>query len=154
MLYWKPLSEDLAQRRIENMRRFYNPDARVTDDDKRSNINRYFFENGDSFVDRGKEIFAGIRPPHREREHRRMMREQRVQSSSSRLLEPSRRDRNRIPAPQSFRPSGGDRYMGSAARGDSWREGDSYSRLDERRYEGRGGGGGGNSYRNSRNRRH
>ncbi|KAJ2895131.1 hypothetical protein MKZ38_006875 [Zalerion maritima] len=134
MLYWKPIADELAQRRIENMRRFYNAEARITDDDKRNNINRYFFENGDNFVDRGKEIFAGIRPPHREREHRRMMREQRMQGGGSRLLDPTRRDRNTIPAPQSFRPGGGDRYMGSAARGDSWREGDSYSRRDDRRY--------------------
>ena len=152
MIYWKPLSDDLAQRRVQNMRRYYNINARITEDDKRSDINRYFFESGDAFVDRGKEIFAGIRPPHREREHRRMMREQRQQGGASRLLDPSRRDRNRLPAPQSFRPSGGDRYMGSANRRDSWRDVDSYSRYDDRRYNGRPERSGGGSYRGYRER--
>lgn len=134
MLYWKPLSDDLAERRIEDMRRYYSPDARISDDNRRNDINRYYFENGDNFVDRGKEIFAGIRPPHREREHRRLMREQRQQGGSSRLLEPSRRDRNRIPAPQSFRPIIGDRYISGASRSNSWRDGDSYlSRYEDRR---------------------
>ena len=152
MIYWKPLTDDLAQRRVQNMRRYYNINARITEDDKRNDINRYFFESGDGFVDRGKEIFAGIRPPHREREHRRMMREQRQQGGASRLLDPSRRDRNRLPAPQSFRPSGGDRYMGSANRRDSWRDVDSYSRYDDRRYNGRSERSGGGSYRGYRER--
>lgn len=56
--------EDLANRRIENMRSFYTRDQTR---DLSRDINRYSFENGDNFVDRGKEIFEGIRPPHRER---------------------------------------------------------------------------------------
>ena len=62
-VYYSPVPEDLARRRIANMRSFYT--------DRRGpygrEINRYSFENGDSFVDRGKEVFEGIRPPHRER---------------------------------------------------------------------------------------
>lgn len=55
--------EDLAQKRLDNMHSYYT--------DRRGpygrEINRYSFENGDAFVDRGKEVFEGIRPPHRER---------------------------------------------------------------------------------------
>ncbi|KFA77190.1 hypothetical protein S40288_04611 [Stachybotrys chartarum IBT 40288] len=68
VITYQTVSEDVARRRIANMRSFY------TTDKKRRlgrDINRYSFENGDAFVDRGKEIFEGIRPPHRERERRR-----------------------------------------------------------------------------------
>ena len=63
------VSEELAARRIDNMRGFYAKDAGGGRDLGRD-INRYSFEHGDSFVDRGKEVFEGIRPPHRERERR------------------------------------------------------------------------------------
>jgi SAP domain-containing ribonucleoprotein len=69
-LLWKPVSEDLAMRRIDNMRSHYTTD-RYRDLGKPDEINRYFFENRDQFVDRGKEVFVGIRPPHREAEKRR-----------------------------------------------------------------------------------
>ncbi|KIL93460.1 hypothetical protein FAVG1_03441 [Fusarium avenaceum] len=61
---YQPVSEDLARRRIDNMRSHYSTD-RVRDFGR--DINRYSFENGTTFVDRGKEVFEGIRPPHRER---------------------------------------------------------------------------------------
>ncbi|KAM3501792.1 hypothetical protein MY10362_005281 [Beauveria mimosiformis] len=54
----------LAERRIDNMRSFYTKDTRRV---LGREINRYSFEEGDGFVDRGKEVFEGIRPPHRER---------------------------------------------------------------------------------------
>ncbi|KAM6533407.1 hypothetical protein FALCPG4_006393 [Fusarium falciforme] len=63
-IYYQPVSEDLASRRIDNMRSFYSTDR---DRDFGRDINRYSFEDGASFVDRGKEVFEGIRPPHRER---------------------------------------------------------------------------------------
>ncbi|KID98448.1 SAP domain-containing protein, partial [Metarhizium majus ARSEF 297] len=56
--------EDLARRRVQNMRAFYTRDLNR---DLGREINRYSFEDSDSFVDRGREIFEGIRPPHRER---------------------------------------------------------------------------------------
>ncbi|KAH7136476.1 hypothetical protein EDB81DRAFT_802280 [Dactylonectria macrodidyma] len=65
VIYYQVVSDDLARRRIENMRSFYTTDH---DRDLGREINRYSFESGDVFVDRGKEIFEGIRPPHRERE--------------------------------------------------------------------------------------
>ncbi|KAM5348302.1 hypothetical protein ACJ41O_008126 [Fusarium nematophilum] len=63
-VHYQPVSEDLARRRIDNMRSFYTSDR---DRDLGREINRYSFEDGASFVDRGKEVFEGIRPPHRER---------------------------------------------------------------------------------------
>ncbi|KAF5017898.1 hypothetical protein F66182_10145 [Fusarium sp. NRRL 66182] len=64
VINYQPVSEDLARRRIENMRSFYTTHRNR---DLGREINRYSFENGTSFVDRGKEVFEGIRPPHRER---------------------------------------------------------------------------------------
>ncbi|KAM0420613.1 hypothetical protein ACHAPT_011660 [Fusarium lateritium] len=64
VIYYQPVSEDLASRRIDNMHSFYSTDR---DRDVGREINRYSFEDGASFVDRGKEVFEGIRPPHRER---------------------------------------------------------------------------------------
>ncbi|QPC72663.1 hypothetical protein HYE68_003415 [Fusarium pseudograminearum] len=65
VIYYQPVSEDLARRRIDNMRSYYT--SRRDGGDFGREINRYSFENGTSFVDRGKEVFEGIRPPHRER---------------------------------------------------------------------------------------
>ncbi|KAG5936449.1 hypothetical protein E4U59_005004 [Claviceps monticola] len=57
------VSDDLAEKRLANMRSYYVRDKRPLGRE----INRYSFEDGSSFVDRGREIFEGIRPPHRER---------------------------------------------------------------------------------------
>ncbi|KAG6139885.1 hypothetical protein E4U38_007823 [Claviceps purpurea] len=57
------VSENLAEKRLANMRSYYVRDKRPLGRE----INRYSFEDGFSFVDRGREIFEGIRPPHRER---------------------------------------------------------------------------------------
>ncbi|RGP77693.1 sap protein [Fusarium longipes] len=64
VIHYQPVSEDLARRRIDNMRSYYTTKR---DGGFGREINRYSFENGTSFVDRGKEVFEGIRPPHRER---------------------------------------------------------------------------------------
>lgn len=70
-LQYRPAPEELAQRRLASMRSFYTKD-RHRDLGHEDEINRYTFENGDTFVDRGKEVFIGIRPPHREQERRRL----------------------------------------------------------------------------------
>lgn len=49
------------------MRSYFTQDLK-RDMGPESDINRYTFEQGESFVDRGHENFVGIRPPHRERE--------------------------------------------------------------------------------------
>jgi SAP domain-containing ribonucleoprotein len=70
-LQYRPVPEELAQRRLDNLKAHITKDRR-RDLGRPDEINRYTFENGDQFVDRGKEAFIGIRPPHRERERRRM----------------------------------------------------------------------------------
>lgn len=62
---YQTVSEDLARERLEDMRSYYTKD---THRDLGKEINRYTFEDGSHFVDRGTEVFEGIRPPHRERE--------------------------------------------------------------------------------------
>lgn len=47
------------------MRFFHTTDH---DRDLGREIHHYSFENEDRFVDRGKEISTGVRPPHRKRE--------------------------------------------------------------------------------------
>lgn len=96
---YQKVTEDLASRRIENMRASYTKDANR---DLGREINRYSFENGDTFVDRGKEVFEGIRPPHRERDGRQDRRSGRGLGGSSR-----RRPRG---GPSSFRQRS-DRYL-------------------------------------------
>lgn len=59
-LYWQPASEDLVNRRLDAIVDITSKD---TSRHTGSDINRYTFEDGDRFVDRGKEIFSGIRPP-------------------------------------------------------------------------------------------
>ena len=62
MLYYQPVSKDLANRRLDNIDAAMSKDAAAG---KRMTgpINRYIFEDGDKLVDRGPEIFPGIRPP-------------------------------------------------------------------------------------------
>ncbi|OIW31812.1 hypothetical protein CONLIGDRAFT_241328 [Coniochaeta ligniaria NRRL 30616] len=118
-LLYKPASDDVVHRRIDNMRSFYTKD-RYRDMGPVEDINRYTFENIDSFVDRGKEVFVGIRPPHRERQMR-------GGGGRGRPSGPRRGG----PPPPSFRPRG-DRYMGGGGGGNNGR-GDSFaprSRLD------------------------
>ncbi|KAB5523897.1 hypothetical protein GE09DRAFT_1152965 [Coniochaeta sp. 2T2.1] len=68
-LLYRPQGEELALRRIDNMRSYYTKDKH-RDMGPVEDINRYTFEDVDRFVDRGKEVFVGIRPPHRERQMR------------------------------------------------------------------------------------
>lgn len=64
-LTFQPVPEGLVQRRLSNMRTYYKPG--MSRREMGREYNRYSFQSGDSFVDRGKEVFEGIRPPHRER---------------------------------------------------------------------------------------
>ncbi|KAF8862523.1 hypothetical protein BDZ45DRAFT_670975 [Acephala macrosclerotiorum] len=62
VLYWLPVSKDLADRRLDNLDRAMSKDAaagRRVDGES----HRYTFEDNDKLVDRGLEIFSGIRPP-------------------------------------------------------------------------------------------
>ena len=60
-LYWQPVAKEIADKRLDNIDFATSKAAqgqRVTGE-----INRYTFEDGDVLVDRGPEIFPGIRPP-------------------------------------------------------------------------------------------
>lgn len=59
-LYWQPVSDSIANKRLAAISSATSKDAskRVAAD-----INRYTFEDGEVLVDRGPEIFSGIRPP-------------------------------------------------------------------------------------------
>ncbi|KAK0746553.1 hypothetical protein B0T18DRAFT_326827 [Schizothecium vesticola] len=111
-LRWRPVPDELADQRIENMRFFYTKD-RHRDMGAPNEINRYTFENQHVFVDRGEENFVGIRPPHRQREI----------DLARRGYAPSAGDRGppRGPAPSFSR---GDRYIGgsSSSRGGGGRD--------------------------------
>ncbi|KAK4061201.1 uncharacterized protein Triagg1_10373 [Trichoderma aggressivum f. europaeum] len=62
---FQAVAESVARRRLDNISVYSNEDP-----SPHFNSNRYSFEGGDNFVDRGREIFEGIRPPHREAERR------------------------------------------------------------------------------------
>ena len=61
VLYWSPVTKEIADKRLDNIDSATSKAAhgqRVAGE-----INRYTFEDGDVLVDRGPEIFPGIRPP-------------------------------------------------------------------------------------------
>ncbi|KAF4587313.1 SAP domain-containing protein [Ophiocordyceps camponoti-floridani] len=53
----------LARQRLHDLRSFYSRDPHRP---LGREINRYSFQDDDRFVDRGREVFEGIRPPHRQ----------------------------------------------------------------------------------------
>ncbi|CAN8102381.1 unnamed protein product [Discula destructiva] len=88
-LIYTPKDEDVARRRIGNMRSFY---ARDPPPDTGKDYHRYTFETADAFVDRGREVFIGIRPPHRQREHEERLRRERPARAGASSVAESRRD--------------------------------------------------------------
>ncbi|UNI21939.1 hypothetical protein JDV02_007882 [Purpureocillium takamizusanense] len=60
---FREVPPSLADRRLDCMLRYLDFDVHLGPDRE---INRYSFQGGDVFVDRGRENFAGIRPPHRQ----------------------------------------------------------------------------------------
>lgn len=93
-LSYTPLSEDVARRRIDNMRSFYSRDPPT---DLGKDYHRFTFENVDAFVDRGREVFIGIRPPHRQKEHEDRVRRERLGTAGASSVAESRRDDYRPP---------------------------------------------------------
>ncbi|XP_044722073.1 SAP domain-containing protein [Hirsutella rhossiliensis] len=71
VIYFEAVSVTLARRRLQDMRGFYTRDTMRQVDRE---INRYSFQDDDRFVDRGREVFEGIRPPHRQQAMDREMR--------------------------------------------------------------------------------
>lgn len=95
-LAYTPKDEDVARRRVENMRSFY---ARDPPADLGKDYHRFTFESADAFVDRGREVFIGIRPPHRQKEHEERLRRERLGTAGASSVAESRRDDYR-PAPR------------------------------------------------------
>lgn len=104
-LSYTPLSDDAARRRIDNMRSFYSANA---PSDLGKNYHRYTFESVDSFVDRGVEVFIGIRPPHREKEHQERLRREQSGTAGASSAAESRRDDFRPRADEDRFPRYGD----------------------------------------------
>jgi hypothetical protein len=60
-LYWKPVDKSVADKRLDNID--YATSKAAAGQRVGGEINRYTFEDTDVLVDRGPEIFPGIRPP-------------------------------------------------------------------------------------------
>ncbi|RDL31491.1 uncharacterized protein BP5553_09700 [Venustampulla echinocandica] len=63
-LYWKPVDKALADKRLDNID--HATSKEYVSNRTGGDINRYTFEDGEVVVDRGPEIFPGIRPPMRD----------------------------------------------------------------------------------------
>ncbi|KAI1302479.1 hypothetical protein F5Y03DRAFT_361635 [Xylaria venustula] len=64
---FRPVPPELANRRLDSLAQAKDPHYF---EESGKDYHRYYFEGGDSLVNRGPEIFLGIRPPHREKERR------------------------------------------------------------------------------------
>jgi hypothetical protein len=122
---YQPVPDDLADKRLSTLRSTKNStyDQRR---DTNKEYQRYFFEHGSTLVNRGPEIFLGIRPPHRERERRREQNQDRDRDRDRGRDRDNNNNNNRrrgrrgggghrrMPMPHGV-PKGGDRYRGAAA---------------------------------------
>ncbi|KAK2071108.1 hypothetical protein P8C59_005558 [Phyllachora maydis] len=115
-LLYKPASQDVVERRLTQMRSYYTKD-RNRDMGRDDEINRYTFEDVVTFVDRGKEVFVGIRPPHREKERQDGRRGPPVRPAAGDHYfgTGSNRETSRGEAPR------GEAYPGEAPRGEAYR---------------------------------
>ncbi|KAI0965673.1 hypothetical protein F4678DRAFT_452232 [Xylaria arbuscula] len=64
---FRPVPPELANRRLDSLAQAKDPQYF---EESGKDYHRYYFEGGDNLVNRGPEIFLGIRPPHREKERR------------------------------------------------------------------------------------
>ncbi|KAI1269100.1 hypothetical protein F5Y18DRAFT_176549 [Xylariaceae sp. FL1019] len=64
---FRPVPPDLADRRLEVLA---NAKSKYYNESSGKDYHRYYFERNTNLVNRGPEIFLGIRPPHREKERR------------------------------------------------------------------------------------
>ncbi|KAI0106258.1 hypothetical protein GGR51DRAFT_518419 [Nemania sp. FL0031] len=147
---YRPVSSELAQRRLDCLAQAKDP---YYNEESGRDYHRYYFERDDVLVNRGPEIFLGIRPPHREKERRELAR------TGGDPRDRSFRDRRGPPGPPG--PPGGDggggrgggrrrrrapRAHGVPRGGDRFRPGSSYNDRapDDRRPAYRDDYGGGN----------
>ncbi|KAI1755616.1 hypothetical protein F4782DRAFT_489251 [Xylaria castorea] len=69
---YRPVAPELAQRRLGILAQAKDPNYSYEESGK--DYHRYYFERDEVLVNRGPEIFLGIRPPHREKERREIAR--------------------------------------------------------------------------------
>ncbi|KAI8956231.1 hypothetical protein F4801DRAFT_6250 [Xylaria longipes] len=152
---YRPVAPELAQRRLDTLAQAKDPHYSYEEPGK--DYHRYYFERDDILVNRGPEIFLGIRPPHREKERRELAR------TGGDPRDRSFRERRPLGPPGPPGPpgagggGGGGRRRRRAPRshgvprgGDRFRPGPSYddrSALDDRHPPRRDGYGAGNSRR-------
>ena len=123
-LAYGAVPEELAHRRLDNLQTYI---AKNPPRDMGRESNRYTFQDA-SFVDRGREIFEGIRPPHREKQKQERERRERE--------ERERGQDRRTGVPASYRDSDRDRYggRGGGGGGRSERDGQHYRDDDADKY--------------------
>ncbi|KAI1351493.1 hypothetical protein F5Y01DRAFT_282491 [Xylaria sp. FL0043] len=142
---YRPVSTELAHRRMDRILEAKDPHY---NEESGKDYHRYYFERDDVLVNRGPEIFLGIRPPHREKERRENaargggMEPPRERNFGDRrgppLGPPGRRSggrRNRAPRTHGGVPRGGDRFRPSGSSYD-----DRSAPDDRHRRDGYGGG--------------
>ncbi|KAI0875847.1 hypothetical protein GGS24DRAFT_453614 [Hypoxylon argillaceum] len=152
-ILYRPVSPELTQRRLDCLAQAKDP---YYNEESGKDYHRYYFERDDVLVNRGPEIFLGIRPPHREKERRELARggggvgggDPRDRNYRDRRGPPGPpggggggRRRRRGPRPHGV-PRGGDRFRPSSSYDDR-------SAPDDRRPSYRGDYGGGNRRKES-----
>ncbi|KAI0541208.1 hypothetical protein GGR58DRAFT_36342 [Xylaria digitata] len=70
-ILYRPIATELVHRRLDSLAQAKDPRY---DEESGKDYHRYYFERDDVLVNRGPEIFLGIRPPHREKERRELAR--------------------------------------------------------------------------------
>ncbi|KAI0525768.1 hypothetical protein F5B22DRAFT_252582 [Xylaria bambusicola] len=116
-ILYRPVASEVTNRRLDCLAQAKDPHY---DEESGKDYHRYYFEREDVLVNRGPEIFLGIRPPHREKERRELartgggdVRDRSFRDRRGAFGPPGgggggRRRRNR--APRHGVPRGGDRF--------------------------------------------
>ena len=117
-ILYRPVATELANRRLDCLAQAKDPGYNEVSG---KDYHRYYFERDDVLVNRGPEIFLGIRPPHREKERRELgrmggganMRDRNFRDRRGGFGPPGGagggRRRRRNPRPHGV-PRGGDRF--------------------------------------------
>ncbi|KAI1329722.1 hypothetical protein F5Y16DRAFT_79831 [Xylariaceae sp. FL0255] len=151
---YRPVDPDLAERRLAALSNAKNRRYEKENSGSRE-YHRYYFEQGSVLVNRGPEIFLGIRPPHRERERREQARLAGGNGGGNRENGSHINSRDwRGPPPFGGNGGGGNgrnrRNRNNRARHGVPRGGDRFRPSESSSYGGGGGGGGGGGRYNRR----
>ncbi|KAF2966387.1 hypothetical protein GQX73_g7194 [Xylaria multiplex] len=129
-ILYRPIATELVHRRLDCLAQAKDPRY---NEESGKDYHRYYFERDDVLVNRGPEIFLGIRPPHREKERRELARSGGGGGGANDIRDRSYRDRRGPPGPHGGGGGGGGRRRRRAPRlhgvprgGDRFRPGSSY----------------------------